>query len=567
VQNMRKVAIVAAPLLVGAIALSACGSSSKKSADKGAKAATSGAFKAAKVKVGGTVVATIEKDVADFNTATSTGNTFDGAQVVAGVFPGVYNANPELAPFLDTNLVLSTKVVTSSPEVIEYKVNPKAVWSDGVPIDVADFEYTWKALNGVDNKTVEAASTTGYEDIASIVGADSGKTVTVTFKAGKEFADWQSLFAPLLPAHYMTTLGKTVTEQMNKGMLAPKYPKISGGPYIITGFTPNDNVKLARNDKYWGPKPPLDTITFKIITDAAQEPTALQNGEVNYIYPQPQVDLISSVKAIPKVKSDIGYGLLFEHFDFNLNTKALKDLALRKALFTAIDRKEIIKKTVGQFDPEHKLPPLGSRMLLPTQTGYKDSTTAYTGDVAAAKKILTDAGYTGIGTALTAKDGTKVGKLRMRYTVGNKVRQSECELFAAAAKQLGVTIDIQTTDSLGDTLDNRDFDVIVFAWVGTPFPFTANKALYVTGGGSNYDAYTNKVVDDSLTAAAKELDAKKAADFLNTADQQISDDAVTLPLYQKATFLAVQDSYANIVNNSTNAGPAWNIGQWGVKAT
>ena len=40
---------------------------------------------------------------------------------------------------------------------------------------------------------------------------------------------------------------------------------------------------------------------------------------------------------------------------------------------------------------------------------------------------------------------------------------------------------------------------------------------------------------------------------------------MTLPLYQKPTFLAYYGTYGNIRNNSTSVGPTYNIGQWGLK--
>ena len=48
------------------------------------------------------------------------------------------------------------------------------------------------------------------------------------------------------------------------------------------------------NPKWYGKtKPSLDKLIFRIITDQTQEPTALQNNEVQAIYPQPNADLVT----------------------------------------------------------------------------------------------------------------------------------------------------------------------------------------------------------------------------------------------------------------------------------
>ena len=102
----------------------------------------------------------------------------------------------------------SASVVKTNPQTIVYQINPKAVWSDGVPISASDFIYNWQAQSGnpkfkdVGGKPFLPAATSGYSQIASVTGSDGGKTVTVVFS--KPYGDWQSLFSqatPLLPAH------------------------------------------------------------------------------------------------------------------------------------------------------------------------------------------------------------------------------------------------------------------------------------------------------------------------------------------------------------------------------
>src|SRR5205823_8830845 len=113
---------------------------------------------------------------------------------------------------------------------------------------------------------------------------------------------------------------------------------LSGGPWLLQSFDQSSKVvTIVRNDKYWGPKPKLDKIIYQILPDSSQQPAALKNGEVDLIYPQPQLDLVKQVKAeAPEVQSEVNFGLSFEHLDFNTQNKFLSDVKVRQAIAYAL---------------------------------------------------------------------------------------------------------------------------------------------------------------------------------------------------------------------------------------
>jgi peptide/nickel transport system substrate-binding protein len=121
--------------------------------------------------------------------------------------------------------------------------------------------------------------------------------------------------------------------------------------------------------------------------------------------------------------------------------------------------------------------------------------------------------------------------------------------------------------SLGKTLTSGDYDLIVFAWVGGPFPFAGAQQLWGSTSQSNYNKWVNAASDPLLKQAASETDATKAADALNQADQLLANDSVVLPLFQKPTFLAAYAQFVNIRDNATSVGPPSNVQDWGVRAS
>ncbi|NIH78682.1 ABC transporter family substrate-binding protein [Amycolatopsis viridis] len=519
---------------------------------------------------GGDVTMAIEKNIANWNVTSAEGNVFETGMVTKGLLPYTYYTSPDLKPVLNPDFVTSADITSTNPQTVVYKLNPKAVWSDGTPFNADDFIYNWKVQNGKDCPDCAPANTSGYEQISSVVGSDNGKTVTVTF--AKPYTDWKNLWSSsgaIYPAHLAAQHG----DLNSPAGLAESYkwfgetvPTWSGGPWKVDNFQNNVSLTMVPNPSWWGAKPHLSRVIFRIITDASQEPTALQNHEVQVIYPQPQVDLVNQVRNIPGVSSYIGLGLTWEHIDFNLKNPALANKALRQALFTAVDVQATINKTVGQFT--NKVKPLGSHNFVPGQEGYKDVVSATgqgSGDINKAKQILTGAGYKLQGNQLIDPSGAPVPTLRMRYTVGNQIRQNECELFQQAASQLGVKVDIVPTDSLGKTTSSGDFDVIVFAWVASPFPFNNAAQNWPSGSASNYGKYSNPQVDSLIAQSNTETDQAKATDALNQADQLMSEDAYVLPLYQKPTFIASYDNVANVRNNSTLDGPVYNMQEWGIR--
>jgi len=293
---------------------------------------------------------------------------------------------------------------------------------------------------------------------------------------------------------------------------------------------------------------------------------ALKNNEVQVLIAQPTADIVTAVKGIPGVNYNLTKGPTWEHIDLNFKNTWLADSALRKAIFTVIDRKAIIAKTVGPFFDGAA--PLNNHNIMPGTPGYKDNVTATgqgQGNVDAAKKILTDAGYTVSGTTLKNKAGETVPPLRFSFTTGNALREATGEVVQNELAQIGIQVTLTPIKSLGGTLASGDFDMIIFAWVGSPFLLGATNQWGSTGG-SDYNHYSNPQVDDILTQVKTTVDYTKVYELLNQADTLMAADASVLPLFQKPVFLAVSNKFVNIRNNANSSGPAYNIQDWGLKA-
>lgn len=572
-----RAAAAAAVATAATLVLAACGggggaggSSGGVYGDCSTNPNTCNSVPADQLQQGGTVTLASEKNIDNWNVISSEGNVDWTGMSTKPLLTYAFYTSPDLKPTLNTDLLDSADL--TNPTTIVYKIKPAAVWNDGTPVTADDFVMSWKWQNTRDCPACETAGNGGYDQVTAITGSDNGKTVTVTLS--KPYTDWQSLFnsaAPLYPAH----IGAQQGDLNSPDGLAAAFdyfgrtpPNYSAGPFQVENWQDNVALTLVPNPQWYGAtKPKLDRLVIRVITDATQEPLALQNNEVQALFPQPQVDLVNQLNNIPNVSNAQAAGLSWEHFDFNLQNPFLADKALRQALYIAVNTQDVIAKTVGQFNPDIK--PLQNKMFVPQQDGYQDNLTATgqgSGDIERAKKVLTDAGYTGVGSALVAPNGQAVPTLRMRYTVGNAVRQTECELFQQYAKQLGVNVEISTTDSLGTTTSSGDYDVIVFGWIMSPAPFGGAQQLWLSNSGSNYGKYVNPTTDALINEAAASTDINDARAKLNEADRIMAEDAYVLPLYQKPTLAAVQNTLGNVRNNASLDGITYNTSEWGIRA-
>ncbi|MFI6395949.1 ABC transporter family substrate-binding protein [Nonomuraea sp. NPDC050540] len=547
----------------------------------GAKTATSGdgrvtgevnTVNTATVGTGGTVTYTITYPISNWNVLNAGGATYSVIDISSVLLPNAFSIQPDGSVTQNATLVTSAEKTADAPQTITYTIDPKAVWSDGTPISADDFVYTWRALDPRTCPKCQAANNAGYDRIKSVKGSGQGRTVTVVFD--RPYVDWKALFSPILPAHVAKTYGPTDTaagleKSFNEGF-AKSVPKFSAGPFRIEEFTADGSVVMVRNEKWYGKPQNLDKLIFRLITDVSQQPTSLANEEVDVIYPNPQVDIVQQVDDLPAVRYQVSPSASVHQIWLNHNAPALKDLALRKAIFQAVSVKDLIAKTIGQFDSTAE--PRLSQMFLSGAPGYADVVSEFEygiGDPEKAKKTLGDAGYTGIGAKLVAPDGKPVPALRFAVQAGDQLRASEAQLVKAAVAPLGIEVQVAAVSNTVDAVQEGNWAMTVGTVSQSPFTATSNIPYFLScEEGVNFcrfnlGNYRNLKVDKLLDAALSATSAEEATKKLQEADKIVSSDYSILPLYQNRSFLAYDAKLGNIRDNSLSF-PTYNSEQWGL---
>jgi peptide/nickel transport system substrate-binding protein len=237
-----------------------------------------------------------------------------------------------------------------------------------------------------------------------------------------------------------------------------------------------------------------------------------------------------------------------------------------------VNRGDIINKVVADVGPDIK--PLGMVLFLPNESAYQDhyANTGH-GDEAAAKKVLTDAGWTMGSNGFLQKGGQTA-----TITIGHKTndrREQTVQAIQAECKPAGIQIEDFTSDGFnGKDLPAGNYQVALFAWTGSPFK-SGLDAIYQTKqgalGGANYQGYSDTKVDSLFQQADGELDFAKRSQELVQADKLIAQDGFTLPLFTLPEFAVTDGSIMStdqhgkkvqISDNEASSGVLWDAFTW-----
>ncbi|MFE4970336.1 ABC transporter family substrate-binding protein [Streptomyces sp. NPDC056660] len=190
-------------------------------------------------------------------------------RVAQAVLPSMFTIDATGRPVRDPDYLESAKVIETEPrQVVLYKLNQQAVWSDGREIGAADFAAQWRALSGKDS-AYWTARNAGYDRIGKIERGANDLEVRVTFE--RPYADWKSLFSPLYPKEVMGT-----PDAFNDG--ARRKLTVTAGPFRVDKVdTAKKDVVLTRNPRWWGRPAKLDEIDLHAV-DREKRATALAAG-------------------------------------------------------------------------------------------------------------------------------------------------------------------------------------------------------------------------------------------------------------------------------------------------
>ena len=357
---------------------------------------------------------------------------------------------------------------------------------------------------------------------AAALRAIKAVTATGPLQVRIELAERDSAFTRLL------SLGDAVIVSRSAADALATNP-VGTGPFRLVDWRRGDAVTLERFDAYWGRPAQLSRLIFRFIADPNAAYAAMRAGDLDLFPDFPAPEVLAPLAADPRLKLVITPSEGEVILAINQRNGPLSDIRVRRAIAMALDRQAIIDGSMYGYGT-----PIGSHVP-PHSPDYVDLTGIAPHDPAAARALLTEAGYAG-GLDLTLKLPPPAYARR-----GG-------EIVAAQLAAIGIRariINVEWAGWLDEVYSRHDFDLTIVDHA-EPFDYE------IYGRSGYYFGY------ESLDTRALLADLKAAPDagtrhrILGDVQRRLADDAVNGFLYQ-FPHLGVQDrDLADLWLNSPN---------------
>src|ERR671915_405397 len=198
----------------------------------------------------------------------------------------------------------------------------------------------WRSRSGA----TRAGATSGWDSVRRI-NRITNKKARITFR--RPYAPYKVMLAQsLYPQHALT--GTNFNEVWNNNYNHPRTgASMASGPYKLQSYTRGQNLVMVRNNTYFGKRPTLDRITFRFITNTDSEIQAIRGGEVDIIYPQPQLQL-AQLRGQSGLRTVANAGSTLEHIDINMgqgnSNPLLAQRWFRQAIAYSLDRRAMVNQ-------------------------------------------------------------------------------------------------------------------------------------------------------------------------------------------------------------------------------
>ncbi|MFB2581618.1 ABC transporter family substrate-binding protein [Herbiconiux sp. P15] len=555
----------------------------------------------------GTITVATTNEATSFNSSTPQGNLDTNGMIQYLTGTSGTSAGASLGGFFtldeEFNVVHNDNIgtyekVSDDPLTVEYTLNDNLKWSDGEPITTDDLLVGWAIGSGyyddatIDEATGEVTGGTQYFTLAgSTAGLDttsfpevSDDKLSLTLTYAEPFVDWELGNLLDKPAHvlaekagvsleeFMQTLEdtpagdpaapvapnetiKAAADFWNTGYDFTSFPEdesllVASGPFIVTAYTPQQSISFGKNPEYTGSdEPAYDELVLRFIGDSNAQVTALQNGEVNAIFPQASADTLTALQNA-NLETLEGNQLSYDHLDLNFASGVFQDPTVREAFLKTIPRDQILSSIVTPVNPDAEV--LNSQIFIPAEPEYTDAVAASgydaydTPDIEGAKALLAGATPT----------------VRILYNTDNPNRVDSFQAIQSSAAEAGFNVVDAGSPDWSSLLPGGDYDASIFGWISPGAGNAALAQIFKTGGGGNYNNYSNTTVDGMVDEAQTELDEDALGQLKVQIDAETAKDFYGLPLFQAPGLFASNGTIDGLQFFGNQTGIVWNAQDW-----
>jgi peptide/nickel transport system substrate-binding protein len=398
--------------------------------------------------------------------------------------------------------------VSDDQMTIDFTLKRGITFSDGSPFSADDVVYTFELAK---NPQVEAPGEQSFLD--HLTGVEKIDDYNVRFHFNAPF--WLSLLtAGGTPIMSKAFYSKYSIEQFNQstGLL------IGTGPYRLLDPAawrpePGKPIELVRNERYWGPRPSFNRVTWKIIENPAARGTAFTNGDIDCYgtlsfgpSPEQYNHMLADQALVARTRHYALDSPLQGFFFLAWNEKQgrdgppsqFADPRVRRALTMLTDREKIIDNIL------YGLGTICTGPFHPSGDQADPTIKPWPFDPAGAQALLAQAGFVRKGDRIYGPDGQPF-KFKLTYPVEGSVMKRCVPLIRDTFAQAGIEVDPdpQQWTVFVKRQEDRQFEAEVAGWGGVIDEdlYQIFDSAFITGTGDDYVQYVNKDLDATIEKA------------------------------------------------------------------
>lgn len=316
------------------------------------------------------------------------------------------------------------------------------------------------------------------------------------------------------------------------------------GPFRFESWAPNDRITLVANDDYWGGRPSIDELVFRVLPEDSTRVLAFERGEIDAIYGIPPHE-VERLNGLPdaRVESRIGNRIVF--MLMNTQVAPFDDVRVRQAISYLLDTDQLAAALVAGagaapdgYMPEHIF-------------GYHDGG-IYPFDPEAAMELLAEAGWTQQGGRLVNGSGEAMA-VTLVTPNGRYLQDTQyAEAIQAQLQAFGIDVSLEVHEwgSYRSRMSEGTAQMAILGWgIGTG---DADYLLYNhfhpsshPPDGWGYSRYDNPEVTDLLEHARTLINPDERAAVYGDVIQALHEDAPWVPLYTTIENVGLKNHVTN----------------------
>jgi oligopeptide transport system substrate-binding protein len=440
--------------------------------------------------------------------------------------------------------VASSWIVSASGTQYTFDLRPDAQWSNGKRVRAQDFIAAWqRTLDPKQGSPVADNLRLILNAAAIIAGKSPVSALGVEARGDAVLIVNLEQPAPYFPQLLSHSAAYPIYTDASARSHDPA-TWVSNGAYVLAGWSTGTAVALAKNPHYWNRLGVhIPRVEYVVASDGYAQFIRYRAGALDMTDTVPE-NAVAELRREQSTEFLTAPYLATAYYGLNLIAGPLKtNVKLRQALSMAIDRTRLVQALAFDQAPAFGFVPPGTWNYGSRSLPWKEWSDAERG--AEAKRLYAAAGYSARAPL----------HLRLLYNSNPAIKHTAIVVASMWKETLGIEtemIDEEYRVFLQSRHDRSRWDVARLAW-SADFNDASNFLdTFRVHSSSNDSGYANPAFDELLDAAARNADASRRRELLESAERLMLVDYPLVPLYFFVSKRLIKPYVQGVVANPMN---------------